>query len=534
MKAHRSPRTSDSAASGEAAPQLRGDLRDGGLSNSEMATLLRERTDTAAMYDLATQGAASTIPYRDALATSFGDDIDDVGFHGGTPQARWATSLLGVQAFAHDGQVVTASPNPSLEIVSHEVAHIVQQSPNAGAPTGVAAAEGAPEGEARAASRQVAAGQPVQVLQTASGTAIHGFPGPPDVPWEIPLPGPCLPQIFEDLVEEVVETAVGTARQTVEDVREAAVDTVRGWGQALSREVDNAVDRVGDALDLRENEDILDLEEEVDAGAVDVDGDALTQLMHVIRLRRAGEPVPEGERTAARDVVSSLSNDDLRALLRALDDAGLLMEVTQVALGGTPGDTEDDVFEVPVAAWRFWNASDDIDADVQRANTIYEPHDIHIEAISKRTISKAETERVVGHSVPSDFGLDRSNGGGDTFTHADMVAVVNGYGVGQIISGLWVPTVVNDSGTDLSGTSMHTENYTHGANIAFVATDASGADTFAHELGHILTREGHYTGDDDNLMTSGRSRNKNNVDDDRLTDEQVTDIRGDVLGYLRS
>jgi hypothetical protein len=114
-----------------------------------------------------------------------------------------------------------------------------------------------------------------------------------------------------------------------------------------------------------------------------------------------------------------------------------------------------------------------------------------------------------------------------------MLAVVDTLGLGTMITGVWADTVVNDSGADLSGTSMHTEGSTHNANIAFVATDANGADTFAHEIGHILTRDSHFAGDPNNLMNSGRTRDKDAGGDDRLTDDQVENIKDDVLGYLR-
>lgn len=91
--------------------------------------------------------------------------------------------------------------------------------------------------------------------------------------------------------------------------------------------------------------------------------------------------------------------------------------------------------------------------------------------------------------MPNDFGLDRSlNDDGDTYTHADMVATVNAVGVGQIASGLWVPTVVNDAGEELSGTSMHTENFTHGANIA--PTERSWPPTRSRSGGAMARRKG--------------------------------------------
>lgn len=78
------------------------------------------------------------------------------------------------------------------------------------------------------------------------------------------------------------------------------------------------------------------------------------------------------------------------------------------------------------------------------------------------------------------------------------------------------------------------ENNEFDANLAIVATDFSGTDTLAHELGHILTRGGHFKGHDYNLMARGDRREKEAVGADRLRDAQVENIRDDVLGYLRS
>lgn len=482
------------------------------------------------MRQTAMQGPSRALPHQEALQASFGDALGTLRFFGGTPEAQWACAALGVSGFSHDGAIVTAEENPSLEKISHEVTHALQ---GAGGPvSGVAGSGSAAEQEATGAGRAVAGGEPVQVTGSAPAGTLHGYPGLLPIPIELPIPNP-LSGIVEHVVREVVDTVVDAVvsevTATVDDIIDGFTGVIDDIGEGLS----DAWEGAQDALGLRENEDLLDIEEDIDAGELDAPRDAIGAVFAVLRKQRAGEEVSAEERAEAADAVNALDNAQMRQLLHALDAAGLLMEATQAVFGGTPAEGESDMYEVPVAAWRFWNASDDIEADVQRANEIYEPHSIHIQSVGSRNITKSEVEGIVGHTVPNAFGLDRSKSDG-TFTDADMVAVVGALGVGQIISGLWVPTVVNDSGTDLSGTSMHTENMTHNANIAFVATDHSGADTFAHELGHILTREGHVSGDTNNLMNGGGTRDKDAHGDDRLTDEQVEDIRGDVLGYLRS
>jgi len=485
--------------------------------------------------DTGMSGPAGPLPHRDALRASFGDAVDTVPFYGGTPSAIWACAAMGTQAFVRGGAIIAASAAPPLEIIAHELVHILQRT-GEGAVTGVASGGSDAEREASDQGRAAANGQPVSVSASAAGGDIHRWPGPFDIPWDVPVPdllGGLLEELIEDAVEAVVDTAISVVSEAVEDAQEAVVDFVTGIGEGIAGAAESAANAVGDALNIRENEDILDFEEDMAAGDVSSPVGVTATVLDIVRRKRAAESIPVAEMSAARAAVAAVSNEDFRQLLKALDKAGLLLEVSQLLLGGTPAAGESDMFEVPVASWRFWNASDDISADMQRANTIYEPHNIHIEALGSRVISKTQVQTIVGHDVPNTFGLDRSKTDG-TFTDTDMVSVVDSLGVGAIISGLWVPSVVNDSGADLSGTSMHTENMTHGANIAFVATDYSGPDTFAHELGHILTREGHFAADDNNLMRSGSHRDKDATGDDRLTDEQIENIRGDVLGYLRS
>jgi hypothetical protein len=486
--------------------------------------------DPERLRQLALQGAKGPLPHAESLRSSFGEAPTDLSFSGGTPEARWACSALGISAFSHGGVIVSADASPSVEVIGHEVAHHLQGA--GGAVGSVASVGSGAEQEAAGAGQAVASGQSVEVSQGAQPGVLHGFPGHVPLPVTLPVPD-FIGDIVEEVVAEVVERAVDAAVGQVTGAVDSVVDGVQDGIAALGDGIAAVGDGVMDGLDLRENEDLMDFEEDVAAGDIDAPTTGVAAVFSVVRQVRAGETVSAEARAAAQATVTGLSNEDMRKLLQALDDAGLLMEVSRVVFGGTPAAGETDMFEVAIATWRFWNASDDIAADVQRANEIYEPHNIHLQTFGARNISKTEVEGIVGHGVPNTFGLDRSKTDG-TFTDADMVAVVNALGVGQIISGLWVPTVVNDAGNNLSGTSMHTENMTHSANIGFVATDYSGADTFAHEVGHILTREGHVAGDSNNLMDSGRTRDKEAHGTGRLTDEQVTEIRADVLGYLRS
>jgi hypothetical protein len=190
--------------------------------------------------------------------------------------------------------------------------------------------------------------------------------------------------------------------------------------------------------------------------------------------------------------------------------------------------------EFPVVCYRFWNAADQIDADVATANTIYGHHGIMITPVSKRVISKADTERVVGHTVDDEFRLDRTysadSSGNNRFTHADMAAVVREFVPRTVVAGLWAKRVLNQSGDDLSGTSSPAYVFGNYHRMAAVATDHSGADTFAHELGHILANEGHTS---TGLMETGSTRDKTKTGADLLTADELTAIRSSALGWAR-
>lgn len=252
-----------------------------------------------------------------------------------------------------------------------------------------------------------------------------------------------------------------------------------------------------------------------------------------------GETLAEDERHNLTQYLQTVPNDTFTQVIRLLDQLGLLQSAMQEIFGTQAEQGRgDNQYEVPVLCYRFWNAANNIDADVRRSNTIYNPLGVFIRKTADRTITKAETEQVVGRTVDDDFRLDRTyeenDEGHNRYTHADMSAVVRRYVPTTVIGGLWAKRIINESGADLAGTSSRAASFgPNYSRLAAVATDHSGADTFAHELGHVLTNEGHHTGDADNLMTSGGTRHKDNVDPDRLTATQVSAIRASTLGWVR-
>jgi hypothetical protein len=248
-----------------------------------------------------------------------------------------------------------------------------------------------------------------------------------------------------------------------------------------------------------------------------------------------GQAIRPSEQSNLRLAIEAMDNQRFTACLRDLDARGQLQAVLQKLYGHAASPTGGaNQREFPVACYRFWNAADQIDADVATANTIYAHHGVLITAVTKRVIAKADAERVVGHAVNDQFKLDRSTttdaSGGKSFSHADMVAVVNEFVPKTAVGGLWAKRVVTETGADLSGTSSRAGTFPNYNRLVAVATDNSGSDTFAHELGHILINEGHTAS---GLMEDGSTRDKSKTGADRLTNAEVTAIRASALGWAR-
>ena len=122
--------------------------------------------------------------------------------------------------------------------------------------------------------------------------------------------------------------------------------------------------------------------------------------------------------------------------------------------------------------------------------------------------------------------------GAHDFTSDDMKKIVAAYVPKTVIAGVWLKDV--KSGADsLAGYS--TPEYWHGAGfpkMAAVSTDNCGDDTFAHELGHVLTNAGHRESSEDNLMHSGGERNKTHTGTGRLDATEVSKIKSSAMGWV--
>lgn len=248
------------------------------------------------------------------------------------------------------------------------------------------------------------------------------------------------------------------------------------------------------------------------------------------RAATGGNLTPE-ESDNARSSLAALNNAQFRAVIRILDGHGVLQAALQELYASDP--SADEQFEVPVLCYRFWNAQDFVDEDIRLANDFYSPHGISIIQASTRVVTKTQAEGVVGHSIDENFELNRAydnSSGQNRFTNADMQAVVAAYVPTTSIAGLWVKNLIRPTPGSISGTSA--PEFVFGAGyhkMVAVGTDNRLQTTFTHELGHVLTNQGHSAAG--NLM---QSSGDNDLAARTLSDDQVTRIKSSALGWVRA
>lgn len=239
--------------------------------------------------------------------------------------------------------------------------------------------------------------------------------------------------------------------------------------------------------------------------------------------------------------IETLSNDDFSSIMRTLDSGGqlfaflqrTLQNTTEVGVEGATIETE-----VPVLCWRMWNADDRIDADVERANEIYNHDGIGIIPVSKREITKADAEAAAGTTLPDEWKADASttgSGSDHTFSDAAFDKLIKAFIPTTVIGGLWVKDFTRAGLFGIAGADFYfAENY---PKVAVMSGATARDDTFAHEIGHILTDAGHRDTDDagtddpDALMHRGSGRNTTHHGDDRLNSTEVAAIKSSIYGW---
>lgn len=131
--------------------------------------------DHAAIATQATSGRPGPLPHRAAMEDAFGVDLGGVTAYT-DPVANEALSSVGSSGVAMDGSVAFATPNPSPDLVAHEIAHFLEGMGGGGGGD----AGGDPESRADAAAHQFRTQGQVDpsTLGSASGR-VPRFEDPP-------------------------------------------------------------------------------------------------------------------------------------------------------------------------------------------------------------------------------------------------------------------------------------------------------------------------------------------------------------------
>ncbi|TNE92568.1 MAG: DUF4157 domain-containing protein [Deltaproteobacteria bacterium] len=139
--AKKAPSASTESASSEASGPSNSEMQDrlsGALDPvqkfSDGQDTLRDPRATQELAAQATSGSAGKLPYLSQIEKMFGQSLGDVKAHVGG-EAGKSSEAMGAAAYASGDAIVFRDANPSLELVAHEAAHLVQQ--RSGAATGV-------------------------------------------------------------------------------------------------------------------------------------------------------------------------------------------------------------------------------------------------------------------------------------------------------------------------------------------------------------------------------------------------------------
>lgn len=281
------------------------------------------------------------------------------------------------------------------------------------------------------------------------------------------------------------------------------------------------------AIDVREN-----LENHPAGEAL-----ALEMVLAVVQAIFSGEAIGPALATAAGDELMALSDGDFAAVLNTLQAAGWLDDLL-AALPEADRDAVSDRAEVlitiPVTLFADADPAQVV-ADFAFANECYNPHGIAIEEGPRVEVDAAATTAALG----ADHRLDDSEGAAGADGRATvsaevtrMLAINRNAG---FLTGYWVKDFEQVFMPGTRGWALDDQAFSIMNEGVVVSTDTAAEDTFAHELGHILTERGHTDIDgtalgNDNLMQDGNNRNVGAGD---LTDDQVQSIKSGVYARFR-
>jgi hypothetical protein len=247
--------------------------------------------------------------------------------------------------------------------------------------------------------------------------------------------------------------------------------------------------------------------------------------------------------------VQRLADDAFSALFTTLAQLGVLDDLIEIL--GPVGQTllgEMEV-ELKVDCFVFAGVSPSVvDQDVDFANEIYNRYGITITKASVTRVPGWITDLVIG----SDRMVEREEG-----EERRAIEWLNSIVGSRDLEAYWAVDFEQRPGSTLFGTSFpdwYRERYA-GNEFVIIGTAVRRADTFAHEIGHIVMDEGHAGGasstvfEDEgeidearapsNLMTSGSTRTAPAVGSefnpavDRLTSEQILRAKTSVYAWIR-
>ncbi|TQN42906.1 hypothetical protein FHU33_2317 [Blastococcus colisei] len=165
---------------------------------------------------------------------------------------------------------------------------------------------------------------------------------------------------------------------------------------------------------------------------------------------------------------------------------------------------------VTVNITRLAGAADTTDADLRTASTVFGQAGISVSRGAGEAVSAAESTAILGaDSVLEEFSSP-------TLTAEETKLLARNRTRGRITA-YWVPSLSAGS----RGEAMIPSYHGVADSSIVISSSARAADTFAHELGHVLLDDGAHSADPDNLMASGSIRNFT----DKLTAAQITTIK---------
>ena len=118
---------------------------------------------TGVALDSVARGASAPLPGRPSFERALGADLGSVRLRAGDAVTRSALHAERADAAAVGDAILTADPDPAADVVAHELAHVVQQRRDGGAPAPPAA-----EREARSVASELARGRPTAIGEAAA------------------------------------------------------------------------------------------------------------------------------------------------------------------------------------------------------------------------------------------------------------------------------------------------------------------------------------------------------------------------------